>query len=55
MNVEMSLALIKIAEMKRRGFRRQTAVITAARLVVNQGFGRNHADIVADAAASLIY
>lgn len=55
MTIEMSLALSKVAEMHRRGFLRQTAVIAAARLVVSQGFGRDHADVIADAAASLIY
>lgn len=55
MTTEMGLALSKVAELHRRGFLRMTAVVAASRLVQRHGFGRDHADVIADAAASLIY
>lgn len=55
MTIEESLAARKIAEMQGLGFQKIAAKKAAAALVVSQGFGKAHADQVADKMLELVW
>ena len=55
MHIEESLAAREIAKMQAAGFQKVAAEKAAARLVVSQGFGKEHADKVAAKMLDLVW
>lgn len=55
MTIEESLAAREIAKMQAAGFQKIAAQKSAARLVVSQGFGRAHAEKVAEKMIDLVW
>ena len=55
MQIEESLAAREIAKMQAAGYQKVAAKKAAIRLVVSQGFGREHAAKVADKMIDLVW
>lgn len=55
MNIEESLAAREIAKAQAQGFQKVAARVAAAKLVQSQGFGKKHAEAVAEKMADLVW
>lgn len=55
MTIEESLSAREIAKMQAAGYQKDAAEKTATKLVVSQGFGKNHAAKVASKMLELVW
>ena len=55
MNIEESLAAREIAKAQAQGFQKAAAKVAAVNLVKSQGFGKEHAEKVAEKMLDLVW